>query len=263
VGEVAREAGVCDRLADRAPVDFLRVVQFVAPGNTTGVIVPDQIAVRADRPDDIALHDLHVVDVVEQLDARRADSPDDGSAKGCSVALIVLVVHLAVEELHADRHAVVFRDPFHTIEPLDAVDGGFFVAHAAPVAEERDHVRHALGFGSRDEPFEVCHDGVVIGPDVQAVGDRAATGVPHRAHEPELTHHGPVGLLEQVDRRQADVRRGATEIRQRHGAVGPARHRLLDSAAFDHTLPDGGEGERRAERGEDITPRVGRHPARV
>ena len=47
------------------------------------------------------------------------------------VAHVVGMVDLAVEQLHADGHAVVFRDLLHAIEPGDGVACAFVVGHAA------------------------------------------------------------------------------------------------------------------------------------
>ena len=71
--DVAGEAGLDDRARDGRPVHFLRVVELVAAGDAAGMVVRDVLMVRADRRDQIAFHDLHVVDVVEQLHARRVD----------------------------------------------------------------------------------------------------------------------------------------------------------------------------------------------
>src|SRR6478609_1967400 len=56
VREISREAGVGDGQADGAPVDLLRIVQLVTPWDAPGMVVADQIAVGANRPDDVALH---------------------------------------------------------------------------------------------------------------------------------------------------------------------------------------------------------------
>lgn len=86
------------------------------------------------------------------------------------IALIVLVIHLAVQKLDVDRHAVVLSDSFDPVQALHAVGDGFFIAHPAAVAEERDHVRRPLGFGTRNQPFEVGDDRVVIGLTLRPSG---------------------------------------------------------------------------------------------
>ena len=70
VREEALEAGLDDRAADRRPLQLLRVVELVPARHAAGVIVRDVLVMLADGADHVAFHDLHVVDVVEQLDAR-------------------------------------------------------------------------------------------------------------------------------------------------------------------------------------------------
>src|SRR5437879_13691456 len=77
VGDVAAEVGGGDAAHHAVPLDFLGSVKFVAAGNATGMEVAYPIDVFLDSPDEVAFHDLHVVDVVEQLDAGRIDSLDD------------------------------------------------------------------------------------------------------------------------------------------------------------------------------------------
>jgi hypothetical protein len=53
-------------------VQLLRVVDFVAARIAAGVEVPDPLEMVADIPDDVAVHDLGMVDVEQDLHARRA-----------------------------------------------------------------------------------------------------------------------------------------------------------------------------------------------
>ena len=174
----------------------------------------------ADRPDQIAFHDLHVVDVVEQLHPRRGDRLHDRHAERRAIALVVLVVDLAVQQLDADRDAVILGDLLDAVEAGDAVGGRLLVAHAAPVAEERDDVGHLHRRGARDRRARSSDDRVVVGRDVQAVADRAAAGVAHRADEAVLARDRPVRLLEQIDRGQPHVRDRAAELGQRDASYG-------------------------------------------
>jgi hypothetical protein len=62
---------VRDGLGDEAVVNLLGLVDFVATGNTAGVIVGDPLIIVPDIGADIAVHDLHVVDRKQQLHAGR------------------------------------------------------------------------------------------------------------------------------------------------------------------------------------------------
>ena len=83
---------------------------------------------------DIAFHDLHVVDVVKQFDARRIDSLHDLDAPRRLVALVVGVIDLTVEKLHDDRDPEIFGLRLDFVEQPGGVVPGLFVFYAAPIA---------------------------------------------------------------------------------------------------------------------------------
>ena len=60
--------------ATKTVVDLLSVVKFVAAGDAAGVEVADPREVLLDVAADVAIHDLHVVDVEEQFHAGRVDA---------------------------------------------------------------------------------------------------------------------------------------------------------------------------------------------
>src|SRR6185503_11182442 len=139
----------------------------------------------------------------------------------------------AVEELDADRDAVLFTERFHAIQALDAIGNGLAVTHAATIAEEGDDVRHLHRRGLRDLLLEALYDRVVIGLDVHAVRDRSAAGVSHRANEAVVADHGPVRFFEQVDGGESHVSHGLAEVGHRDALVAPAGDRLLEPAFRD------------------------------
>src|SRR5690348_11968685 len=100
----AGESRVGDGGGDRAPIELLRTVELMAAGHPTRVEMPDECRVVADRPDDVAFHNLHVIDVVQELHARRRHTLHHGDPERGSVTLVAGVIDLAVQELHADRH---------------------------------------------------------------------------------------------------------------------------------------------------------------
>ncbi len=67
VGEEAGVVEVGDGLGHGAPLEFLSIVEFVAAGNASSVEMANVLDVFSDRADDVAFHDLHVIDVVQQL----------------------------------------------------------------------------------------------------------------------------------------------------------------------------------------------------
>ena len=70
VRDEAGVSGLRNRVGDEAVVELLRVVDLLPAGNAGRVNVADEIEVVAHVADDVAVHDLHVVDVVDDLHAR-------------------------------------------------------------------------------------------------------------------------------------------------------------------------------------------------
>src|ERR1017187_4206423 len=97
VAHVPGEVQVGDGLGDEPVVQFLRLVDFLAPRIAAGVEVPDPLYMVANVAHDIAVHNLGVIDIVEDLDARRIDALHDVHAPGDVVEHVVFVVDLAVE----------------------------------------------------------------------------------------------------------------------------------------------------------------------
>ena len=145
---------------------------------------------------------------------------------------VVFVVDLAVEQLHADRHAVLLRRPGYPLEPGDAVGRSFLVAPPLPVAEHRNDVGHSRRRRERDGALELVHQHVVLGRIIEAGAQEIAalSWVTHRADQPGVFHHRPFLGLQQVDRGEPDSLCFAGEPRQRNLAVGPVGHRLLEPA---------------------------------
>lgn len=70
---LAEPAGVADFVeagANGFVVELLRVIQLVPSGHAGSVEVGDAGVMLANGGDDIAFHDLHVIDVVQQAEVR-------------------------------------------------------------------------------------------------------------------------------------------------------------------------------------------------
>src|ERR1019366_2847297 len=150
VAHVPGEIHVGNGLGDEPVVQFLGLVDFLAPRIAAGVEVPDPLYVVADVAHDIAIHDLGVIDIVENLDARRIDALHDVHAPGDVVEHVIFVVDLAVEILHADSDALNLGVGLYFIEEGHAVGGAFGIGHAFAVAAEGDDVGHSVGRGFID-----------------------------------------------------------------------------------------------------------------
>ena len=99
------EAGVRNCGQNGGVVQFLAGVQIVAPRIATSVKVRDRSDCTLDRADHVALHYLHVIDVVQQPHARCACQRAHLQSPGGVVSLISRVVHAAVEQLQQQRYA--------------------------------------------------------------------------------------------------------------------------------------------------------------
>src|SRR5712691_4101408 len=225
-----REAGVGDGRCHRTPVQLLRAVQLVTPRNAPGVEMGDPILVVTDGADDVAFHDLHVIDVVQQLDAWRAHGLDHGDPEGSPVALVVGVIHLAVQELEADGDALRFRLRLDLVEPRHTVVDRLRVALAATVAEHRDHIRDVVARGEGKRLLQLPQQHPVVRPIVEARRNEvvARGGIAHGAHQTRLAHGVPILGAQQVDGCEPHPGRRTGERRQRDFAIGPAGNGLLE-----------------------------------
>src|SRR5215218_7720442 len=68
---IAVETGRRDSPVDGWVGDLLEVVRFVPAGVPRDVVVSKGVVVGLDRADEVTLHDLHVIDVVEESYPRR------------------------------------------------------------------------------------------------------------------------------------------------------------------------------------------------
>ena len=87
-------------------VKFLRFVDFGTSRITSRMEMGDIFVILADVVDDIAFHDLHVINIVKQLEIGRPDTPAQFRAPNRMVAQIIFVAY-AVKQLHRHGHAGV------------------------------------------------------------------------------------------------------------------------------------------------------------
>ena len=154
------------------------------------------------------------------------------------VAHIVFVVHLAVEQLHANGDAVIFSDLFHAIRSDDRVAGAFLIGHTLPVSRKSNHVRHSRLCSQRDVFSECClNHGMVLYP-VQAVRDVASARISHTADQAIPARHLILLRLEQIDGLQADPGRISAKFVQRYLRIAPFADRLVNTPlALNRRIP--------------------------
>src|SRR5467141_1253451 len=228
MGDVAAEVRSGDAAHNPVPLDFLGAVEFVAAGNAAGVEVGDPIDIFLDGADQVTFHDLHVIDVVEQLDAGRINGLDDLHSPSGVVAHVVVVVDLAVEELDADGDAVVLGDFLDAVETGDGVLGALFVGNAIATAGKGNHVGHS-GFGGERNVFAktFLNFGVVFDA-VHGAANFAAAGVTHAAHQAIARGDFEFVGIEQVDGLQTDFCGVGTKLVEWNFLVTPAGNGLAD-----------------------------------
>ena len=139
------------------------------------------------------------------------------------------MIHLAVQQLEANRHPVVLSDFFYAVQPGNRVFCPFFVGHARAIPGKCDHVRHTLLRRYRNIFPEGLLDLRVIFHPVQSVGNIPAAGIPHAANQPVAAWHLPLFHTQQVNRLQPHLRAPLAQLVQRNFLVTPARNGLLDS----------------------------------
>src|SRR5262245_24683220 len=134
VGDVAGEIEISDGLGDKAIIQLLRLVDLVTSGITSGMKMADPLEVVANVANDVSVHDLRVVDVVENLHPWRVDARHDIEAPGDVIEHVVLVIHLAVQILNAQRHALVLGLRLDPVQERDTVVGALPIVHPVAVA---------------------------------------------------------------------------------------------------------------------------------
>ena len=162
-------------------VDLLRVVEFASAGVTGGMVVTDVFLVFADVADDVAVHDLHMINVEQQLEVRRADLLDGLDAKTEIVALIAGValhrmaaVH-RVEQLEAERDAVFFGVADDLFPRLHAVANGLIAIDAGSLhADEGDHALRTELLSDGDTINQFLDTHRVVGRGVRSLGKAVA-----------------------------------------------------------------------------------------
>src|ERR1700751_4125262 len=94
VRDVTFVAGGDNAAHHAVPLHFLSTVEFVATGDAAGVEVAHPLNVFLHGANQITFHDLHVVDVVKELDVGRVDGRDHFDTPGRVVAHVVVMIHL-------------------------------------------------------------------------------------------------------------------------------------------------------------------------
>jgi hypothetical protein len=134
------------------------------------------------------------------------------------VELVIFVVDLAIEVLHADIDLALFGMSNHLFESFDAVADTFFVGLPFAFAGKADDVTEARVGGEVDVASHLGDEFLVMLWAVEAARNTARTGS-HGADQPVLANGGPVVGPDEVDGLVPDSRRLPAEIIEGHEAV--------------------------------------------
>jgi hypothetical protein len=70
MGYITGIVRLSNRIQDRRIIEFLGLIQIVPSRVAGGVIKPDQVVTSANGADDVTLHNLHVIDIIQKFYAR-------------------------------------------------------------------------------------------------------------------------------------------------------------------------------------------------
>lgn len=236
---MAFESGVDDGFHDGWIVELLGFVDFMASWHAAGVVVGEVRVIAFDGCDDIAFHDLHVVDIVEELEIFRAHGLAEFHAPGAGIALVIRVIYAAIEQFHDQGDPVFFREGQGFFKAFCAYFEAIIIAQAVAIAGEDDDMSGAEVGGFFDVAFQSGGQSLVIFAAVKAFFDTAEFGVSgafdadaadHGAGEIEFFQGGKVIDADEVDRRQPHFFAGAAEVLERDAFVAPLADRMVDMA---------------------------------
>ena len=213
-------------------------------GNAAGVVVGDVGMELLNRRDHVSFHDLHVVDVVEQLEVLRADPLAQFDTPYSVVAHVVRVVDLAVEQFHHGEDLVFLADRHDALEADRALVESLLVWHPGAVAGKADDVPEPRCRHFRRRVLEEGDDLVVILQTVQPGRDPAGNAADHRADEVVLLQRVEVLHLEQLDGREPHRLALAAQVLETDFRITPFADRLANAAL--ELRAGGGFGGRKA-----------------
>lgn len=238
LGDVAGVAEIEEGAEDGGVVDLLGGVEFGAAGDAGGVDMADEVPKLAHPADDIAVHDLDVVDVEEEFHPGRIDAADEIGATIDIVPEVSRVsfhgvgIVAAVEMFEAEIDAGGLGVGDDLLPGLDAMAGAGVVGDAGfPHAGERDHPRAANLDGEIDGFAKTGHNVFPVGGVEGAAGE--AVTADEGDFEAEVADLRIVAGVDAFHGDEADVAAEAGEFEGGHGIIGPAHDGLADAPMPD------------------------------
>src|SRR3982074_782707 len=121
------------------------------------------------------------------------------------MADVIFVVDLAVEQLDANRYAMIFADFLQTVQSRDRILRTLLVRHARAIPRECNHVGNAEFRGNRYVLAERFLDLGMIFDAIERARDVSAARVTHAANQPVAAWNLPFFHLQKVNSLEADL----------------------------------------------------------
>ena len=134
MGHESLVARLPDGFHDGGVVEFLRSVELVPARTTSGVVVRVVGGMLENVGHDIPLHDLHMINIAEELKARGTQLLAESQTPVAPITLVIGMIDSRIEKLHHQRHIVLFGECQKGFEPPGTVLKSFLVGQAFPVA---------------------------------------------------------------------------------------------------------------------------------
>lgn len=161
MADITGVADVGDVAGNGGPVNFLGVVEFVATGITGGVDVTEVVFGLVESADEVAFHNLAMIEIEQNTDAGTADSAHDIQGPFETVAAIALMVDAGIEHFQVEIDCGGFGFGGDLGEQRGGMGAMFGVADARLAItgeddEVADAVRRGLGKAGTDFGQDAC-----------------------------------------------------------------------------------------------------------
>ncbi len=171
--EIALETCLADCRYDGGVVELLVFIDLVPSWVASSVVVRDVLMVLLDGADDITFHDLHVIDVIEELEVRGGKGFAELGSPAGVVTLVVGVIDFGVQELHDEDDPMFFGKRNERLESPRTVLEPSGVVESVSITREADYLWDFCLGGSRDELLIDCVESGVVLDAVESSLDAA------------------------------------------------------------------------------------------
>jgi len=156
--------------ADTPVIQFLCIVHVGSPGISRGMEVTDPADVLTNRSNHVPLHDLHVINIVQQLDPGVRDTLTNGDAECCPVALISRMVNFRVQQLKIEVDPLLFRIGSNSTQPIGYELNSLFLAEPIPaVSAKANNTRNSTVGGNINCRTQFAFNPLVVRRFVQTI----------------------------------------------------------------------------------------------